>query len=624
VWRSQPPSPLIAEAALLAARAYKEAGNPAEAIRVVRDNYNALPQPQGDALLADAFRAANDLASAARYFQRVYHGYPATPEAERAAAELASLRSMLGDLYPPATPEMALERAQRWADARQYRSARSEFEALANQRSEAVRDIARVRIGVMDYLLYANITALEYLKSLDVSGAADAERWHYILECARRLERDDVVAGALEQLERKHRESPWRLRALISGGNHFLVRNDTARYLPLYRACAETFPDDARSDYCHWKAAWNAYLTRQADAATALRTHLARYPGSPRASGALYFLGRLSEGAGRFSEAKAFYLQAVERFPNHYYGGLAEHRLAEPSIFGAVASQEVRQFLQTIVWPLPPYHGKFEPTPATQQRIERARLLDAAGLEAETERELRFSARTEEQPEIVALRLAQSADKYDPPHRALRLVKGLVPAYLQIPAEDAPAAFWRLLYPLPWRAALERYSRAQGLDPYVVAGLIRQESEFNPNALSPANAYGLTQVMPSTGRQLLKQSRRRFRARVLFNPELNLRLGTTYLRHVLDSHTGRWELALAAYNAGPMRVRNWVTWAEYREAAEFIETIPFTETREYVMAVLRNAEMYRKLYSQTKVETSAPRRPAAKKKAAPTKRRKKR
>jgi soluble lytic murein transglycosylase len=217
----------------------------------------------------------------------------------------------------------------------------------------------------------------------------------------------------------------------------------------------------------------------------------------------------------------------------------------------------------------------------------------------------------------VALRLAQSAEKYDPPHRAMRLMKSLVPAYLQIPFDGAPEAFWRLLYPLPWRAALERYSRQQGLDSYVVAGLIRQESEFNPNALSPANAYGLTQVMPSTGRQLLKQSPRRFRARVLFNPELNLRLGTTYLRHVLDSHTGRWELALAAYNAGPMRVRTWVTWADFREPAEFIETIPFTETREYVMAVLRNADMYRKLYSGAAPAPGA--RAAITKKAAPKK-----
>ena len=92
-------------------------------------------------------------------------------------------------------------------------------------------------------------------------------------------------------------------------------------------------------------------------------------------------------------------------------------------------------------------------------------------------------------------------------------------------------------------------------------------------------------------------SRRRFRARMLLRPELNLRLGTAYLRAVYDQNSGKWETALAAYNAGSSRVENWLSWAQYREPAEFVETIPFSETRNYVFAVLRNAHIYRQLYS---------------------------
>jgi soluble lytic murein transglycosylase len=96
---------------------------------------------------------------------------------------------------------------------------------------------------------------------------------------------------------------------------------------------------------------------------------------------------------------------------------------------------------------------------------------------------------------------------------------------------------------------------------------------------------------------VLTAPRRRFRASDLFTPEVNLRLGTTYLRIMYDANSGRWERTLAAYNAGGSRVENWLGWAEYREPAEFIESIPFSETRTYVLAVLRNASMYRKLYS---------------------------
>ena len=153
---------------------------------------------------------------------------------------------------------------------------------------------------------------------------------------------------------------------------------------------------------------------------------------------------------------------------------------------------------------------------------------------------------------------------------------------------------------MPYRAPLESHSRSQGLDPYLVAALIRQESEFNPNAVSRARAYGLTQVLPSTGRQL---SRRvgitGFSPAMLFQPEVNLKLGTYYLKTLLDQQNGKWEQTLASYNAGKSRADEWSTWATYREPAEFIETVPFTETRNYIQIVLRNADVYRRLYASS-------------------------
>ncbi len=623
VWTSQPPSPLVPDAALLAARAYKESGAPSEGLRVLRRNYDALRQPEGDLLLAACSRSATDLATAVIYFQRVYYDFPASREAVRAETELAELKSQLGELFRPATQQMMLRRADRLADAREYRRALAEFRDLASKLEGAERDTARVRAGVMNYRLYETTAALSYLQSLEVQDPeADAQRLCYIAECARRLERDSVLTDAVDQLAAKHASSTWRMRALIAAGNYFLVRNDAARYIPMYRACAEAFPEEARAGYCHWKVTWNAYVNRQPAVRDMLREHLVRYPGSGRDSAALYFLGRLAEAAEVPGEAKAYYEQITARFPNQYYAALAERRLAGPAVFGAVASAEVEQFLRAIVWPLPPRQPDFKARPATLARMDRARLLRAAGLEDEADRELRFSVEAEKQPGVVAVHLAQTAGRYDAPHQALQLVKRLMPGYLGIDYDSAPSGFWRLLYPLPWRSILERHARQRGLDPFTVAGLIRQESEFNPRAVSPANAYGLTQVMPSTGRQMLKMSRRRFRPGILFNPEVNLRLGTTYLRQVLDSYDGRWEYALAAYNAGPSRVRNWMTWADYREPAEFIETIPFTETREYVMAVLRNSKMYRRIYESEPAQAE-PRRleavktqPAAKKAGA--------
>jgi soluble lytic murein transglycosylase len=197
-------------------------------------------------------------------------------------------------------------------------------------------------------------------------------------------------------------------------------------------------------------------------------------------------------------------------------------------------------------------------------------------------------------------------------------MKGAVPDYLSMSLEDAPPAFWELLFPLPYQKDLLRSARQQNLDPYIVAALIRQESEFNPQALSPAHAYGLTQVEPSTGRALARQAGvRHFNNRALFQPATNLKLGTYYLRALLDQWGGKWEPTLASYNAGKSHVNDWLSWNTYEEPAEFVESIPFTETREYVQAVLRNAAVYRQLYaarsgnaSASKAARSRPRRAA--------------
>jgi soluble lytic murein transglycosylase len=180
---------------------------------------------------------------------------------------------------------------------------------------------------------------------------------------------------------------------------------------------------------------------------------------------------------------------------------------------------------------------------------------------------------------------------------ALRAIKRLTPAYLRMDLSEAPKDFWRYLFPLPYRAYLLRYARVHDLDTHMVAALIRQESEFNPRARSRANALGLTQVMPGTGRQLARRvGIRRFSTGLLYQPEPNLRIGTYYLRTLLDRWGGKWEETLAAYNAGPSRPVSWITWGDFREPSEFVETVPFTETREYIQAVVRNAALYRQIY----------------------------
>jgi soluble lytic murein transglycosylase len=463
-----------------------------------------------------------------------------------------------------------------------------------------------VGIGAAEYLGGDVAAAYSHLRSFEISDSdaqAEAERLYYIVECARKLNDEDQMMEAVKKLGR-FRESLWRYKALLAAANRFLITNQPDKYTPLYKAVYESFPDQPLAASSHWRVAWAAYIRRRHDARDLLREHVERYPAHPSASAALYFLGRLSETEADNAAARAFYTRLAAQFPNYYYGLLARQRMTQPAIVAAGLSEKTTQFLRPIAFPPHAPAVPSQPDTETALRIARARLLTSAGLPDLAQAELRFGARNGGQPYLLAMELARTANT---PHERLHNIKSAAPDYLAMSLEDAPPAFWQLLFPLPYEKDLVRNAKLENLDPYMVAALIRQESEFDPQALSPKHAYGLTQVEPATGRALARRAGiKRFSNRSLFQPAINLRLGACYLRGLLDQWGGQWEQALASYNAGKSRVNDWITWNQYQEPAEFVESIPFTETREYVEAVMRNATVYRQLYASKAPASHSP------------------
>lgn len=602
-----PRSPLAASALVVHARALTASGAAQEAARLLNDHYGDLPQPDGDLALAAAHEAARELPQAVEYYQRVYFLYPSAEQAARAAAALVALQEKMRASYPPPSADLMVARGNHLLAEHDYPRAHAEFQAVAPQLTGAPRDLARVGMGVATYQNGDVSAAYQYLRALEVSDHdANAERLYYLVECTRRLNDDDEMMQTVKKLNQHHADSPWRFKALVAAANHFLIANQREKYVPLYRAAYEGFPQEPRAATCHWRVTWDAYVRRQRDAVQLLQEHLQRYPAHPSASAALYYLGRLAEANHDPAAARAYYTRLAALFPNHYYGLLARERLAQAGVAAASSSPKAAQFLASISFAAPPRAVPSQPDAATSLRSARARLLHAAGLEDLAQSELRFGIRKGGQPYWLAMEMAHLASA---PHQRLRDLKRAVPDYLELSLEDAPIDFWHLLFPLPYQQDLLRSARQQKLDPYLLAGLIRQESEFNPQALSPAHAYGLTQVMPSTGRALARRAGvRRFNNRVLFQPAINLKLGALYLRSLLDQWGGRPEQALAAYNAGNSRVSDWLARNSYLEPAEFVESIPFSETREYVEAVIRNAAVYRRLYGKPPAAAKTARR----------------
>ncbi len=195
---------------------------------------------------------------------------------------------------------------------------------------------------------------------------------------------------------------------------------------------------------------------------------------------------------------------------------------------------------------------------------------------------------------LEVARVYSSGGEY---YRALKALKRAIAGYFSMDVNALPAPYWHGLFPRPYWDALQHYSTENGLDPYLVASLIRQESEFNPGAISHANAYGLMQLLPKTGKGEAKaQGLHHYSTDSLLDPTTNIELGTRYFRQMVDHFGGQIEYALAAYNAGEDRVEDWRAAGNFRDVEEFVESIPFTETREYVQAIMRNAEVYKRVY----------------------------
>ena len=600
VFSFEPLSPLVGQAAVLAVNADLDADQPKKALDLIRKYFDRIPQPQADLLYARCSQATGDLPQAAEYYQRVYYGYPVASEAADAATSLAQLQPKMGDVYPPPMPPAMLGRAEKLIGYHRPAEARIELTAAIPKLAGVQRDLASVRLGEVDYFAGNARVAFDYLRDLKVEDAeADAERLYYLIRCTRKQDRTADVNPFLDQLAQQHTNSSWRLKALTDVGNEARVQNDVPTAMSLYNTCASVFGRNPNAATCNWRRAYHGYHTNSADALGLLRNYVQQFPDTEDTTDALYFLGRWYEKKSDFESARAALEALVANFPNTYFGILGAERLKMPALSHVTPSVETQAFLHDVAWAKRDSTLSFKPDVVAAKRLQRAELLQLTGLNDWAESELKFGARNDDkQNNVYAMQLAKYAVARNAPDASLHYIKYYAPGYLYMPLDEAPPEFWQLAFPIPYRGAIEYYSGQQNLDPYLVAALIRQESDFNIREVSDAHAYGLMQLVPGTAKSMARHfSIRRVSTSDLMTSDLNIELGTYYLRQLLNRFNGQMEWVLAAYNAGPGRSDLWRNWGPFEETADLIETIPFHETRLYVQIVERNADIYKRLYS---------------------------
>lgn len=568
-----------------------EAGKPQLAVEALEAYPSVSVKPALLLERAQAYRAARLTARAARDYQILFYKYPLTDEGKAAGSALPSLIKSLGKEYPYPGVELQEQRAQAFFDAHKWKEARAEFEKLLGMLREPAnphRQLAQLRIAQARVQSKASPSLVASLTVPDFD--VDAERLYALSQIYRSDKKESEMLSAIEQLLQKYPASKWAEDALMAAGNYYWVDLNRAKAAIYYQRVLDTFPSGKYAPNCEWRVAWVAYLNRRPDAADKFISYLRRYPVSSNAPNALYWLGRNAERNGKPPQARSYFRMAVERFPETYFGQHAAIRL---ETLGP-GEEDPPEFLAQI--PPPPPLRPFDEPIATSvmERWTRAQALRTIAFDSAAELELRSAYFAAGSPRLL-FEAAQAA--FDQGHFAAGMAYGrlIVPNFDARKFPDVPLIVWRTLYPLPYEAALRREAAKNGFDPMLAAGLIRQESTFQADAVSPKDAVGLMQVLPKTGRLLARQLKIRYTKTKLFEPDFNLQVGMLYVTGLLR-WSGAPEYALAAFNAGEDRIAAWRAERNYEEIPELVESIPFTETRDYVQIVLRNAEVYRMIY----------------------------
>jgi soluble lytic murein transglycosylase len=533
---------------------------------------------QGQVALALGQQQAAEL-----IFKRLLLGHPLSSEAEIARARLTAMGA-----EPSLTTAELRSLGDAFYNAGRYSEAAEQYRVLAREAgldaqarngfavAEAACDLKLKRLTPNQVEILAD--------TLDENGA---RRLYLLMELARSRTDLDEQKRIVSEMESRYPESPWLAEALYSSGNMYLLRREYATAVEYYSYLATHFPQNKNAAAAHWRAGWLSY--RQglyADAARLFDEQIRLYPGATETVSALYWRGRMYEMQDHNpAQAAASYRTLVRAYQHFFYAQMARQRLAA---LGNAPPVDEPQLDLIQAPPVPLLDQSF---PTDSPHLAKARLLANAGLNDYIAQEI---AADPDASSWSALAEAQIYSSYGETFRAMRALKRALPHAATTPISSIPLVYWQILFPEPWWETIKAESAKKNLDPYLVASLIRQESEFNPSAISHANAYGLMQLLPAAGKAMAREEGiSHFETYQLLDPETNIRLGTRYLRKTLDKFGGVQEYALAAYNAGDERVLDWQAAGPYHGIDEFVESIPFTETREYVEAILRNEETYR-------------------------------
>lgn len=572
---TRPSGRLMEDAALVAAGLHLQMGQASEAIGL----YRRLPdggEQEVRALsdLADALDVTGDSTEARRIRLRLVRDHPESPEALAALGSMAQLRTEQERFYG----------AIAYSSHERYREAVGILRQIVRKPGESGwRGRAQQELGLVYFKKKAYRTAQRAFQ--------DAHRRYrvpqalfYLGRCSVKLGLDLKAAGQFQSFARRYPATPGAAEALWQAAMAFERRGRPAKAREVFLNLAARYPRSRLADRAGWRAGYALFRLGRFEAAARVFTQLAdRTSENYMRDQGCYWAGKSYQRAGRPELRTKWLRRAAAGFPTSYYASRARSILALSDRAHAPG-------------PASPGADKRLPAYLPSPFLLKGDRLADLGLYEEAEQEYRHAGWAH-RDEIHALgELRRRFERIGAMNQALR-ISGLIVNLERERGMPVSLASFRRLYPTYYWGEISRTAGALGLDPNLVLAIIRQESAFDDMALSRAGARGLMQVMPATGRKIARKlGLKGYATEDLWDPKTSIRFGARHLadhfRFFRNSKDRRLGLALSAYNAGLDVARKWSGRLPSHDVDEFVESIPYRETRNYVKLVYRNYQVY--------------------------------
>jgi soluble lytic murein transglycosylase len=533
--------------------------------------------------LAEADERSGDLVTAYNEFMAVRRETPGSAAGRIAKEHVQALRAQNPMLVP--TGADRLEEARLLLAEHDYSAAQTAAAEIL-ERPDGLDPANAVRVQA-DALAgegkaESALSALWRITDLYPDSPAAPDAWFRMATMLWNRDRDVVALQAYDQLRRRFPYDGHIAETLYASGRIHEKAGNADSAIQTYGELASRFPSNKLSTEARWRIGWIHYVAGNWSAAAATFDRLADRTTEQAHDAAVYWQARALERAGRSTTAHTLYRAILHHEPNGYYAMWAQRRLR-----GGMDAP--------LLTPTTVVAATTAPDPGPAQftdpfHLPRWEELKATGVVTLARGEL--AAIEHEHPYDDAVlqyvyRAYQTIDAYAASVRLLRRLGDTV----ALPESERT----RLAYPLAFWGTVQREAQGNAVDPLLVEAVMRQESLFDPEARSSADARGLLQLLPSTAERVATANSMRVDPAELTEPDINIALGVRYLRDLL-SRFGDPLKAVAAYNGGESAVEKWQRRFGELEPDEFVESITYRETRDYVKRVMANYRQYVRVY----------------------------